>query len=88
MVDDFRVHHKEEVKDFVKSKKSGNDTMPEKDRYELCQFEIMAGGITPKAQPLDAFIGKIFKGYYREYYDEYYLQAPVKEDTGEIKPPS
>ena len=47
----------------------------------------MAGGITSKAQPIDAIIGKIFKGTYREYYDFYMLNAP-ENDQGHPLPPS
>ena len=48
----------------------------------------MGGGITPKAQPLDALVNKIFKGFYRDNYDEYILSAPVNEKTGHPIPPS
>ena len=46
----------------------------------------MAGGITPKAQPLDAFFGKVFKGLYRYYYDDYMLSAPTNDKGQAISP--
>ena len=60
------------MKEYARSFKSGNDNLPNAHRYNICEFEIMAGGITPKAQPLDALLGKVFKGLYI-YYDDYYM---------------
>ena len=36
----------------------------------------MAGRIIPVSRPIDNFIGKIFKGFYREHYDIYMLSVP------------
>eukprot|EP00957_Ditylum_brightwellii_P081790 6222622-Ditylum_brightwellii.AAC.1 len=47
----------------------------------------MGHGITPVAQPIDRFIGKIFKGMYREYHDSYMLSAP-ENDKGQPMPSS
>ena len=55
--------------------------------YNLCEFQIMAGGITPKAQPVDAITGKIFKGYYREEYELCMFKAPLNKN-GYPEPPS
>ena len=88
LVYDFKGHSKADVEEFVKSKMSGDEFMDEKESYGLCQFEIMTGGITPKAQPIDSFIGKVFKGHYREYYDSYAISAPINDNTGHIKPPT
>ena len=40
----------------------------------------MAGGITPKAQPIDMIIGKVFKSLYRDEYDNYMLTAPTRNE--------
>ena len=42
----------------------------------------MAGGITPKAQPLDLFPIKIMKGCYRDFYDIHMITSPVNPTTG------
>ena len=88
LVDDFKGHSKDIVKDFTTSKKSGCDELPNDERYNLCEFQIMDGGITPCAQPIDAFIGKLVKGNYCESYDAYSLSAAINEKTGHPKPPS
>ena len=46
----------------------------------------MAGGITPKSQPLDAFLGKVFKGLYRYGSDYYMLYAPSNDRGQPIEP--
>ena len=47
----------------------------------------MAGGITPISQPVDNFVGMVFKGYYRDYYDTYMLSA-AENDKGHPSMPS
>ena len=85
LVDDFKGYSKDIVKDFTISFKS--EGMNEnRERYNLCGFEIMSGGITPKAQPIDAFIGKVFKGHYRDYYDMYMLSASLNNKQHPIAP--
>ena len=69
------------MKWFVQSKLSDGG-------YKLCEFFIMACGITPKAQPIDAFIGKLIKTFYKEFYDEYSLTAPVNPITKYPLPPT
>lgn len=54
--------------------------------YPLCAFEIMGEGITPVSQPIDRFIGKIFKGYHRDFYDFYMLSAPYNDKCQPISP--
>jgi hypothetical protein len=76
MCDDFKGHSKKEVK------------MHMKEKYPTTNMLIMAGGITPKGQPLDKLVNKIFKGYFRDEYDSYILAAPINETTGHPKPPS
>ena len=82
LVDDFKGHSTDVVKEYVKSFKSGDETDDDEDRYELIDFHIMGGGITPKAQPLDLFLGKIMKDFYRDLYDTYMVNAPANPLTG------
>ena len=49
------------MKEYTRSFKSGNYNIQDAHRYNLCEFEIMEVGITPKAQTLDDFLGKLFK---------------------------
>ena len=72
--DDFKGHSKKEVKDYCLENKRR-------------AVEIMAGGITPVAQPLDMTINKIFKGKFRDKYDFYMLNAKCN-DKGHPIPPS
>ena len=74
-MNDFKGHSRDVVKSLVRSYKNVSNVSTE-NCYNLCAFEIMAGGITPKAQPIDAFLGKLFKGHYRNYYDNYMLNVP------------
>eukprot|EP00957_Ditylum_brightwellii_P041807 3166002-Ditylum_brightwellii.AAC.1 len=48
----------------------------------------MARGITPKAQPLDFMVNKLFKVYYRDLYDQYMMNVPVSSTTGNSIAPS
>ena len=48
----------------------------------------MDGGITPKAQPLDALINKIFKGLFRDLFKEWLLNVPTNPKTGHPLAPS
>ena len=48
LVDDFKGHSTDIVKEYVKSFKSGNDSDDKEDWYELIDFLIMSGSITPK----------------------------------------
>lgn len=86
MVDDFKGHSHRDVKDYVKSFKSGNNNDHPDDRFNLVDFLIMAGGITPKGQPIDIMIGKILKGYFRDDYDDYMLTCPVNSNGHLITP--
>ena len=80
-MDDFKGHSTDVAKEYVKSFKTGNDSDDEEDRYELIDFLIMGGGITPKAQPLDLFLGKIMKGFYRDLCDTHMINTPVNPST-------
>jgi len=72
--DDFKSHSCKEVKDFCQS-------------LDFLGVDIIPGGLTPEAQPLDKVINKVFKVYFRDFYDEYVLNAPITE-KGNPKPPS
>eukprot|EP00957_Ditylum_brightwellii_P143447 10928629-Ditylum_brightwellii.AAC.1 len=48
----------------------------------------MAVGITPKEQPSDKLMNKIFKGYLHYEYSSYILEAPINVKTGHSKHPS
>ena len=86
LVDDFKGHSHKNVKEYVKSFKSVGDDDEYEDGYELVDFHIMGGGITPKSQPIDIFIGKVFKGLYRDHYDLYMLTAPTNSKGQPIIP--
>ena len=77
LVDDFKGHRTDPVKDCVKSFKSGDWLDYEEDRHGLVDFHTMAGGVTPKAQPLDFFPTKVMKGYCIDFYDIHMLTAPT-----------
>ena len=49
---------------------------------------MMDGGITPKAQPLDIIINKVFKGLFRDLFEEWSLNAPTNPKTGHPLDPS
>lgn len=38
--------------------------------------KTMVGGTTPKAQPLDALIKKVWKGYFWDACEDWYLSTP------------
>ena len=78
LVDDFRGHSHSVVKEYVKQFKSGDEHDDDEARYDIVDFHIMAGGITPKAQPIDMILGKVFKGAYKDLYDSYMLTAPTR----------
>ena len=42
--------------------------------------------MTPKGQPLDVVINKVYKAFFRDFYDSYVLTAPIH--NGGPKPPS
>jgi len=46
----------------------------------------MAGGITPKAQPPDVLINKIFKVYFRDLFESWSLNPPLKDDGNPLPP--
>lgn len=85
LVDDFKGHSTDLVKGYTTSFMSSNDA-DVGEQYPLCAFEIMAGGITPKSQPIDAITGKIFKGFYRDLYEIYMLNAPENARGQPIAP--
>jgi hypothetical protein len=72
--DDFRGHSAAEVKEYCQS-------------IPFLYPEIIPGGLTPVAQPLDKVINKVFKGHFRDLYDLYILTAPIG-NTGNPKAPS
>ena len=43
---------------------------------------MMDGGITPKAQPLDVIINKVFKGFFYDLFEEWSLNTPTNPKTG------
>ncbi len=67
VLDAFSGHHKQEVKDYT-------------GKHDQLKWLLMDGGITPKCQPLDVLINKIFKGFFRDLFEEWSLQAPMKAD--------
>ena len=75
MLDAFRGH-------FDKKVKAHNANHP------LLKLIIMDGGITPKAQPLDVLINKVFKGFFRDLFVEWSLNALTNPKTGHTLAPS
>ena len=65
---------------------SGNNETPKSKRYELCEFQIIARGITQKCQPIDMILAQILKGYYREDCDLYMFTAS-ENNKGKPMPP-
>ena len=51
---------------------------------------MMDGGITitPKAQPLDVLINKVWKGLYWDLFEEWSLCCPLNQKSGHPHPPS
>ena len=51
---------------------------------------MMDGGITPtpKAQPLNVLIKKVWKGFYRDLFEEWSLCLPLNQKLGHPHPPS
>jgi hypothetical protein len=75
VLDAFRGHYAKEVKAV---------TVP----MTQLSWLIMDGGITPKAQPLDVLINKVFKGLFRDLFEEWTLSAPINDKTGHPCAPS
>jgi len=55
---------------------------------DVLNWEIMAGGITPNAQPLGVPVNKVFKGYVRNYFKEWLPNASLNEKNGNPLLPS
>jgi hypothetical protein len=72
--DEFRGHSATIVKEYCLS-------------LSCFHPEIIPGGLTPVAQPLDKVINKVFKGHFRDLYDLYILTAPLGK-TGNPQSPS
>ena len=79
LCDDFTGHSAAECKQFTK----GNT-----ERQKILNWEIMKGGLTPAAQPLDKVVNKVFKSFLRDIYDHWSLTAPVHPTSGAPLPPS
>ena len=76
LCDNFKSRIQKEVKEHMLNK------------YPTTNFLIMAGEITPKAQPLDKLITKIWKGYFCDEYGGFILTDPLIENTGQPLPPT
>ena len=75
LLDAFRGHHDQKVKDVTEP-------------MENLDWLLMDGGITPKAQPLDVLINKIFKGFFRDLFEEWSLRVPIHPTDGRPYPPT
>ena len=85
-LDDFKSHSTPEVKDCIKSHKSGTQEDDDEDRHELADAHVMAGGITLKSQPIDLFLEKITKGCCRNYHDTCMLESPIVKNACNVQP--
>lgn len=79
LCDDFKGHSGVDCKNF---------TTGHPEREKMLSWNIMKGGLTPVAQPLDRVVNKVFKGYLRDIYDHYALSAPVNPTSGAPVPPT
>ena len=68
LLDAFRGH-------FDKKVKAHNANHP------FLKWLMMDGGITPKDQPLDILINKVFKGFFGDLFKEWLLNAPTNPKT-------
>ena len=75
ILDDFAGHFDNKFKAFTES----NDKL---------SWLIMDGGITPKAQPIDVLIKKVWKGFYRYLFEEWSLCCPLNHKSCRPHPPS
>ena len=51
-------------------------------RWNNVVLDENSGNITPKAQPFDVLINKVFKGFFRDLFKEWSLNAPTNPETG------
>ena len=65
LVENFKGHSIDGVKEYTTSLKSGDETDTKGKKDNLVAFEIMAGGITPKSLSVGAITEKVFNGYYQ-----------------------
>ena len=66
LADDFKGRSRNTVKEHTTLCMSGNDNIQDDMRYHPAAWGVMEGGITPIAQPIDAILGEILKGNYRD----------------------
>ncbi len=55
LLDAFKEHYQANVKSFMKG-------------HDMQKWLVMDGGITPKAQPLDALVNKVFNGFFYDIF--------------------
>ena len=53
---------------------------------DVLKWEIMASGITPKAQPLNVLVNKVFKGYFCDLFKKWSLNRPNKKTGNSLSP--
>ena len=70
------------MKQYVHCLRISSNDSNDVSEYDLVAFVLMSGGTTPKAQPIDSFIGKVFKDNYR---DQLFSQGTkIKIFTGRL----
>lgn len=74
LCDAFKGHYADEVKEHNA-------------KHENLEWLMMDGGITPKCQPLDVLVNKVFKGFFRDLFEQWSLSAPL-QDSGHPYAPS
>ena len=62
LIDDFKSHSTNEVKECVKIHKSGSCDDDDEDRHDLVYVNMLSSGMTPKAKPVDFCCCKSYEG--------------------------
>ena len=78
LIDDFKDHIHNDVKEHVRIFKSGRDDCEDGDMCNLLEWLTIVGGITPVDQPIDMIIGKMLKSFFMNNYDALIMDSPIR----------